>query len=142
VKLHTNVFEDPQNDKKKNWKSNDQTTQIDEFFFSPANGVSSCEKENFTVCHFRWNVFSQPLEVKSLTLQEISTFLTGNFSKKNPPPLWFFCPLVQFNQSVILDKSIWTQPFCLGLFGWSFLLGFFYQFFWLNHCDNNIIWAN
>jgi hypothetical protein len=92
VKLHTNVFEDPQNDKKKNWKSNDQTTQIDEFFFSPANGVSSCEKENFTVCHFRWNVFSQPLEVKSLTLQEISTFLTGNFSKKNPPPMVFLLP--------------------------------------------------
>jgi hypothetical protein len=25
-----------------------------------------------------------------------------------------------------LDKSIWTQPFWLGLFGWSFWLGFSY----------------
>jgi hypothetical protein len=35
-------------------------------YFSPTNGVNSCEKENFIASSFRWNVFSQPLEMKSL----------------------------------------------------------------------------
>jgi len=43
-------------------------------------------------------------------LQEITIFLTNNFDKKKPPT-WFFCPHVQFDQSAILEKSIWTQPF-------------------------------
>ncbi len=42
--------------------------------------------------------------------QEIMTFLTGNFDKKNPP-IWLFCPQVQLDQNAILDKSIWTQLF-------------------------------
>jgi len=61
-------------------------------------------------------------------------FITRNpnfFDKKfwsKKPPIWFFCPHVQLDQSAILDKLIWI---------WSFWLGFL-----LNHHDNNIIWAS
>ncbi len=48
-------------------------------------------------------------------------------------PHMVFCPHVQLDQSAILDKSIWTRPFSLGLFHWVF----FTMIFWLNHCDNN-----
>jgi hypothetical protein len=37
--------------------------------------------------------------------QEIIVFYTWNFGH-NPSP-WFFCPHVQLDQSVILDKLIW-----------------------------------
>jgi hypothetical protein len=37
-------------------------------------------------------------------------FCDHEFCSKKPP-LWFFCPPVQFDQIVILDKSIWTQLF-------------------------------
>ncbi len=50
------------------------------------------------------------------------------WSKK--PPIWFFCPHVQFDQSAILEKSIWIQLFWLGFFGRFIYLviwqGFFY----------------
>jgi len=39
------------------------------------------------------------------------------------PPMLFFWPNVQLDQIVILDKSIWIQPFWLGFFGWSIWLG-------------------
>jgi hypothetical protein len=47
----------------------------------------------------------------------------------------------EINWNAILDKSMWTRTFWLGLFGWFFLLDCFYQFFLLNHNDNNIIWT-
>ncbi len=59
------------------------------------------------------------------SLEDIPTNSTENF-KQIKPPYGFFCPHVQFDQSAILDKSIRTQLFWLGLFGWSFWLGFFY----------------
>ncbi len=71
-------------------------------------------------------------------------YFDWEFQLKNPPK-WFFLPLVQLDQNAVLDKSFWTRPFWLGLFGWFFywvfLLGFWTRFFLLNHCDNNIIWA-
>jgi hypothetical protein len=39
--------------------------QVKWIIFSSANGVSSCEKNKFTIGPLRWNVFSQALEVKS-----------------------------------------------------------------------------
>jgi len=43
-----------------------------------------------------------------------------------------FLPHVQLDQNAILNNLFLIWPFWLGLFG---------QFFLLNHCDNNIIWA-
>jgi hypothetical protein len=79
-------------------------------------------------------IYYNPLALNSL--QEIPTFLIGNFSQKKPPCV-FFVLMSNLTKSAILDKSIWTQPFWLSFFGWSFWLGFFS----LNHHDNNIIWA-
>jgi hypothetical protein len=44
------------------------------------------------------------------SLQEITTFLTGNFSKKKPL-IWFFCPHVQLDQNAILDLTILIRSF-------------------------------
>jgi hypothetical protein len=65
---------------------------------------------------------------KGCTMRNHDFFDQEFRSKKNP--IWFFCTHVQFHQNDILDKSIWTQVFWLGLFGWFFLL---------DHHDNNII---
>jgi len=52
-------------------------------------------------------------------------FFYQEFGKRKLP-IWFFCPHVQLDQSVNLDKSIWIQPFWLGLF-----TGLFYQVFFI-----------
>jgi hypothetical protein len=50
-----------------------------------------------------------------ISLQEITTFWPRILVKKNPP-FGFFALMSKFDQSAILDKSIWPQSFWLGFF--------------------------
>jgi hypothetical protein len=68
----------------------------------------------------KWVLFLQPiLEVKSLTLQEILAFLTGNFDKKIIP-YDFFAPM-----SNLTKVWFWTSQFGLDHFVLVFFIGLF-----------------
>jgi hypothetical protein len=60
------------------------------------------------VCEEIQNLFKMLMKFLFFcSLQEIMTFLIGNFNKKKPL-IRFFCPHVQLDQNAILDKSFWT----------------------------------
>jgi len=61
---------------------------------------------------------------ENMSLQENMAFVSGRIDQKVPQMSY-----VQLDQSVILNKSIWTQTFGLCLFGRFFLLDFFIVFF-------------
>jgi len=91
--------------------------------------------------HFNQITMDVSITIFGPSLQEISTFLTGN-SRQKKNPIWFFCHRDQFDQKwpiwpkchfgqINLDPTI-----LIGSFWLVILTGFFL----LNHHDNNIIW--
>jgi hypothetical protein len=58
------------------------------------------------------------------SLQEITTFLTGNFNKKNPS-YGFFAPM-----SNLTKVPFWTSYFGFDNFDCFFLVGFLTMFFY------------